>query len=140
MAVDAKGLRRPQFVLLGSLVLSAVILFAWFPASSLLRQRSGLADAQSQLSTLHAQDAALGQEQKSLSDVGEIGRIAREQYQLVSPGQQAYEVLPPSGAAAVGHGLFGRSRAAGSGDPVGRPRAPAGGRHHRHDRRGPAPQ
>ena len=34
----------------------------------------------------------MAQEKKNLSDSSEIGRIAREQYQLVSPGQQAYEV------------------------------------------------
>jgi hypothetical protein len=80
-------------------VLAAVIMFAWFPVSSLLSQRSNLAGTEAELSSLHKQDAALAQEKKSLSDAGEIGRIAREQYQLVSPGQQAYEVLPPSGAA-----------------------------------------
>jgi cell division protein FtsB len=89
-------------VLLGAVVVSAVVLFAWFPAGSLLDQRSDLAGTEAQLAALHRQDAALAQEQKNLSDAAEIGRIAREQYQLVSPGQQAYEVLPPSGAAAAG--------------------------------------
>ena len=47
---------------------------------------------------LHQQDAALAQERKNLSDSSEISRIAREQYQLVSPGQQAFEVLPKTGS------------------------------------------
>ena len=89
-------------MLLGAVVVSAVVLFAWFPAGSLLSQRSSLSAAEAQLATLHRQDAALAQEKKNLSDSAEIGRIGREQYQLVSPGQQAYEVLPPSGAAAAG--------------------------------------
>jgi cell division protein FtsB len=89
-------------MLLGAVVVSAVVLFAWFPAGSLLSQRSSLSEAEAQLAALHRQDAALAQEKKNLSDTGEIGRIAREQYQLVSPGQQAYEVLPPSGAATAG--------------------------------------
>ena len=96
------GTRRARLWLLGAVVLAAVIMFAWFPASSLLNQRSNLAGTEAQLASLHKQDGALAQEKKSLSDAGEIGRIAREQYQLVSPGQQAYEVLPPSGAAATG--------------------------------------
>jgi hypothetical protein len=79
-----------------------VVLFAWFPATSLLSQRSQLSSTQSQLSSLHDQDAALAQEKKNLSDSGEIGRIARQQYQLVTPGQEAYEVLPPTGSAARG--------------------------------------
>ncbi len=95
------GVRRARLWLVGSVVLAAVILFAWFPGSSLLSQRSSLAGTAAELASLHKQDGALAQEKKSLSDAGEIGRIAREQYQLVSPGQQAYEVLPPSGAAAT---------------------------------------
>jgi cell division protein FtsB len=95
-------LRRARLLLLGAVAVSAVILFAWFPASSLLSQRSDLAGTESQLTTLHSQDAALAQEKKNLSDAGEIGRIAREQYQLVIPGQQAYEVLPPTGSTAGG--------------------------------------
>lgn len=88
---------RSRLVLLGAVVVSAIVLFAWFPAGSLLNQRSNLAGTEAQLATLHKQDAALAQEKKNLSDATEIGRIAREQYQLVSPGQQAYEVLPPAG-------------------------------------------
>jgi cell division protein FtsB len=95
-------LRRARLLLLGAVAVSAVFLFAWFPASSLLSQRSDLAGTESQLTTLHSQDAALAQEKKNLSDAGEIGRIAREQYQLVSPGQQAYEVLPPTGSTSGG--------------------------------------
>ncbi len=99
----AKGsLGRTRLAFVGAIVASAIILFAWFPAGSLLSQRSNLHGTESELNALHAQDSALAQENKNLSDAGEIGRIAREQYQLVSPGQQAYEVLPPSGATAAG--------------------------------------
>ena len=91
--------RRAKVLLIGAVVLSAVILTAWFPASALYRQRASLAEANSQLVQLHQQDAALSQERKNLSDTAAIGRIARQQYQLVSPGQQAFEVLPPAGTA-----------------------------------------
>jgi cell division protein FtsB len=90
---------RSRLLLLGAVVLSAAILFAWFPAGSLFNQRASLASASAELSQLHRQDAALSQERRNLSDSAEITRIAREQYQLVSPGQQAFQVLPPSGAA-----------------------------------------
>ena len=96
------SLGRSRLILLGAVVASAVILFAWFPFSSLLHQRATLSGAAAQLSSLHRQDVALAQEKKNLSDADEIGRIAREQYQLVSPGQQAYEVLPPAGSSAAG--------------------------------------
>jgi cell division protein FtsB len=93
---------RSRFMLIGAVIVSGVILVAWFPGRSLIHQRSTLAGATAQLSQLHQQDAALTQEEKKLSDSSEIARIAREQYQLVSPGQQAFEVLPPSGSAASG--------------------------------------
>ena len=123
--VGSVGRARLAFV--GALVVSAIVLFAWFPASSLLNQRSSLAGAEAQLGALHKQDAALAQEKKNLSDAGEIGRIAREQYQLVSPGQQAYQVLPPSGAAAAGTPYAGDPGSDGPVTPSATPELPPGG-------------
>jgi hypothetical protein len=107
-------------------VVSAVVLFAWFPARSLLAQRSNLAGTQSQLSSLHAQDAALALEKKNLSDAGEIGRIAREQYQLVTPGQRAYEVLPPTGSTAGKTPYAGDPGSSGPVTPSATPELPPG--------------
>jgi hypothetical protein len=76
-----------------------VILAAWFPASALYHQRASLASANAQLAQLHSEDALLTQERHNLNDAAEVGRIARQQYQLVSPGQRAYAVLPPAGTA-----------------------------------------
>ncbi|HEY1650291.1 MAG TPA: septum formation initiator family protein [Acidimicrobiales bacterium] len=118
---------RSRLWFLGALVVSAVVLFAWFPASSLLHQRSDLSNAQEQLAALHKQDSALAQEKKNLSDAGEIGRIARAQDQLVSPGQQAYEVLPPSGAAAAGSPYAGDPGSSSPATPSATPELPPGG-------------
>jgi hypothetical protein len=85
-------------VLIGGVVLSLAILGAWFPANALYHQHATLASTETQLKVLHQQDNALAQEKKNLSNATEIARIAREQYQLVSPGQRAFEVLPPSGS------------------------------------------
>jgi cell division protein FtsB len=112
---------------LGAVVVAAVVLFAWFPAGSLLNQRSNLADTEAQLAALKKQDAALAQEKKNLSDAGEIGRIARAQYQLVSPSQQVYEVLPPSGAAAAGTPYSGDPGSTGPVAPSATPELPPGG-------------
>jgi hypothetical protein len=84
-------------LLIGGAGLSAIILGAWFPANALYQQHASLASANATLNQLHQQDAALAQERKRLSDSSEIARIAREQDQLVSPGQQAFAVLPPTG-------------------------------------------
>jgi cell division protein FtsB len=124
----AKGpVGRSRLVLVGAMVASAIVLFAWFPAGSLLSQRSNLRGTEAELNALHAQDSALAQEHKNLSDAGEIGRLAREQYQLVSPGQQAYEVLPPSGAAAAGTPYAGDPGSDGPVTPSATPELPPGG-------------
>jgi cell division protein FtsB len=121
------SLGRARLGFIGAIVATAIVLFAWFPAGSLLSQRSNLHGTEAELNALHAQDAALAQENKNLSDAGEIGRIAREQYQLVSPGQQAYEVLPPSGAAATGTPYAGDPGSVGPVTPSATPELPPGG-------------
>jgi cell division protein FtsB len=126
-AALAGSVGRARLAFLGAIVASAIVLFAWFPAGSLLSQRSNLSSTEAELGALHQQDAALAQENKDLSDAGEIGRIAREQYQLVSPGQQAYEVLPPSGAAATGTPYAGDPGSDGPVTPSATPELPPGG-------------
>jgi cell division protein FtsB len=118
---------RSRLMLLGAVVVAAVVLFAWFPAGSLLNQRSNLAGTEAQLAALKKQDSALTQEKKNLIDATEIGRIARAQYQLVSPGQQAYEVLPPSGAPAAGIPYSGDPGSRGPVAPSATPELPPGG-------------
>jgi cell division protein FtsB len=125
-ARPAGSVGRARLGFVGALVVAAIVLFAWFPASSLLSQRSSLAGAEAKLGALHKQDAALAQERKNLNDAGEIGRIAREQYQLVSPGQQAYQVLPPSDAAAAGTPYAGDPGSDGPVTPSATPELPPG--------------
>jgi cell division protein FtsB len=118
---------RARLAFLGAIAASAIVLFAWFPAGSLMSQRSNLHGTEAELNTLHSQDSALAQESKNLSDAGEIGRIAREQYQLVSPGQQSYEVLPPSGATAAGTPYAGDPGSDGPVTPSATAELPPGG-------------
>jgi cell division protein FtsB len=122
-----RSVRSRRLLLGGSVVIAAVVLFAWFPATSLLSARSNLKATQAQLASLHAQDAALAQEQKNLTDSNEIERIAREQYQLVSPGQQAYEVLPPAGSTSAGTPYAGDPGSDGPSAPSAASELPPGG-------------
>ncbi len=126
-AALAGSVGRARLAFLGAIAAAAVVLFAWFPAGSLLSQRSNLSSTEAELGALHHQDSALAQESKDLSDAGEIGRIAREQYQLVSPGQQAYEVLPPSGATSAGTPYAGDPGSDGPVTPSATPELPPGG-------------
>ena len=98
-----------------------------FPPHRCSPRDSNLKATQSQLSSLHAQDAALAQEQKNLSDTDEIERIAREQYQLVSPTQAAYEVLPPAGSTSAGTPYAGDPGSTGPAAPSAASELPPGG-------------
>jgi cell division protein FtsB len=89
--------RRSVVALLASVAVAVVILVAWFPAGALIDQRRTLSSTGSTLAQLKQEDRALNLESKNLSTKSEIERIARQQFQLVVPGEQAYEVLPPPG-------------------------------------------
>jgi len=89
--------RRTRTLVIGSALLAVLVLVAWFPGGSLLQQHAALAATNGALQTLRSQDAALAQEQKNLDTPSEIERIARQQYDLVLPGQAAFQVLPPNG-------------------------------------------
>lgn len=88
--------RRTRTIVVGSVLASVVVVVAWFPASSLLADHRALATVTTQLDTLRRQERALVQEKARLSQPSEIERIARQQYQMVDPGQQEYQVLPKS--------------------------------------------
>lgn len=89
--------RRNRLVVVIAVLASAGIVAAWFPASTLLHQREQLAAAATQLNRLDQQNAAVRHQEKQLRTPSEIGRIAQQQYDLVPPGDEAYQVLPPSG-------------------------------------------
>ena len=65
-----------------------------FPTRSFLDQRSDVSDAERRLAVLREQNEALADQLERLSTPEEIERLAREQYSLVRPGEEAYSVLP----------------------------------------------
>jgi len=79
--------RRSLLALLASAVIAAVILVAWFPAGALIDQRRTVTSAAATLSQLKQEDRALSAESKNISTSTEIARIARQQFQLVVPGE-----------------------------------------------------
>ena len=82
----------------GAAVFAVVVVAAWFPADALYHQHQQLSAGSSQLDQLRRQNDALRQESARLESPAEVARLARQQYQLVDPGQQVYEVLPPPSA------------------------------------------
>ena len=65
-----------------------------FPTRSFLDQRADVSDAERRLAVLREQNEALADQLEQLSTPEEIERLAREQYNLVRPGEEAYSVLP----------------------------------------------
>lgn len=84
-------------------VFAAVVLVTSFPASGLLDQHRQLTAANAAVHRLRSENKALTVEQQQLNSKAEIQRLARLSYQLVDPGQTAYNVLPP-GAQSTGKG------------------------------------
>jgi cell division protein FtsB len=78
----------------GSVVLCGVLAVAVFPTSTYLDQRADTAEAEQRLAVLRAQNEAYQERIDRLKTPEEIERIAREQYNLVFPGEEAYAVLP----------------------------------------------
>jgi cell division protein FtsB len=89
------NLRRAAWPLLASVVLVGVLFAGVFPTRTYLAQRASISRSEKQLEVLGKQNADLEARAKKLQSDAEIERLAREQYNLVKPGEEAYAVLPP---------------------------------------------
>jgi cell division protein FtsB len=89
-----RRLGRVLGLLAGSLVVVAVLLFGVFPTRTYLNQRNATQRASARLEALTKQNDALKARVKDLNSDSEIEKLAREQYNLVRPGEEAYAVLP----------------------------------------------
>jgi cell division protein FtsB len=90
---------------------AATLIATWFPYSTLLSQSAQLDATSQQISTIHRESQQLSVEHKLLSSKQAIELLAREQYQLVAPGQRLIQVLNNNSTA-------GSSR---TGDPADQP-------------------
>jgi hypothetical protein len=84
---------------LGSTVVIAVLAVAVFPTRLWLAQRTDISEAQHRVTVLDKTNVALKKRVTELDSDAAIERIAREQHNLVKPGEDAYAVLPPAGDA-----------------------------------------
>jgi hypothetical protein len=76
-------------------VLTAVVmLVGWFPLTSLWHQQSQLDATAAQIKALQRQEQSLATQSKAVDTKAAATALAREQYQLVSPGQSLIQVLP----------------------------------------------
>lgn len=86
--------RRFLVPLLGSMVAVGALLVGVFPTRAIVEQRSALADAEARLAVVEGRNEELEDRVEALGTQAEIERIAREQYNLVFPGEEAYGLLP----------------------------------------------
>ena len=89
-----RRLGRALWPVVATLGLVLVLFTAVFPTRTFLAQRSATSAAQEQLAVLREQSAALDARARLLQDDAEIERLAREHYNLVMPGEEAYAMLP----------------------------------------------
>lgn len=86
-------------MLVAVLVAVGMLFVAGFPIRTYLQQRHALATVSSQAQSLARQDRSLGHKVALLQTNGEVERLARKDYGLVLPGEQAYAMLPAPPAA-----------------------------------------
>jgi hypothetical protein len=80
---------------LAVLVTLGGMMFVFFlPARALVQQRADLRATETRLRVLSAEDQRLTVQIAQLHTDAEIERLARQQYGLVFPGEEAYAILP----------------------------------------------
>ncbi len=90
---------RIALAFFGSIAVIALLAVTVFPTRLWMRQKSDLASVQNRVQILQRTNAALQQRVDELGTDSAIERIAREQHNLVKPGEDAFAVLPPAGDA-----------------------------------------
>lgn len=87
--------RRVAWALVASVALVGALFAFVFPTRTYLAQRSAAETAEERLRVLTEQNEALEARAEELQTPEEIEAIARRDYGLVRPGEEAYAILPP---------------------------------------------
>ena len=89
-----RRIRRFLGPLIAAGVLVAFLGAGVFPTRTYLHQRDAIATEEAKLKVLTAENQKLAAKVERLATDAEIERLAREQYNLVRPGEEAYAILP----------------------------------------------
>ena len=84
---------RPTRIAVASLAVVAIMFLFVFPTRSYLAQQRQVSSARQAVAALKVQNEQLAEQAKRLQTPSEIERLAREQFNMVLPGEQAYTVL-----------------------------------------------
>lgn len=87
-------MRRTPWAVVASVVLIGVLFVAVFPSRTYLAQRRSIDAAEHTVAVLSKENDRLASRVQRLDTDAEIERLAREQYNLVRPGEEAYAILP----------------------------------------------
>jgi hypothetical protein len=77
-----------------ALATAAVMLAGWFPFKALWHQQSLIDSTRAQIQSIQRQEQSLKNQASSIDTRAAATALAREQYQLVNPGQSLIQVLP----------------------------------------------
>ena len=100
--------------LVAVVALIGLLFLAVFPTRTYLTQRRDLTNTERRVAVLSQQNQELRSRVARLNTEAEIERLAREQYNLVRPGEEAYAILPPPAPPALD-----RDEAPGRSEPTG---------------------
>jgi cell division protein FtsB len=87
-------LPRLLWPLVGLVALLVFLAAAVFPTRTYLHQRDDIAAEEAKVRVLSVENEKLNSRVAQLHTDAEIERLAREQYNLVKPGEEAYAILP----------------------------------------------
>jgi cell division protein FtsB len=94
-------MRRVVWAIAAVVALAVGMFLFGYPTRTYLDQRAALAQEQSTAFALASQNQTLRSEAAKLQTPAEVQQLARQQYGLVEPGQEAYAILPaPAGSRA----------------------------------------
>jgi cell division protein FtsB len=85
-------------IAVASLALVAMMFLFVFPTRSYLAQKRQIGKAAHAVEVLEAQNQVLARQASRLQTRSEIERLAREQFNMVMPGEQAYNVVETPGS------------------------------------------
>lgn len=87
-------LRRLLLPLAGVVLAVGALSLAVIPGRTWLGQRDDISAAEAQIAELDGRIEGLEARLAALDTPGEVERIARERFDLVMPGEEAYGILP----------------------------------------------
>jgi cell division protein FtsB len=91
--------RRHPWLVVSILALLGVLALGSFPVRAYLDQLHQREQLAGQVRTLEQQNQKLVDQAAQLQSDGTIEQLARDRYQMVKPGEEAYSILPTAAAA-----------------------------------------